>query len=80
MRVQHFFEHVTESDDPLDVLFCAVGDPVVGPGENSNAPVDPFYSARPTALGDLVGDPSSVFPDYDREQEKRKQYGDSDRY
>ncbi|MBA7574847.1 hypothetical protein ES708_16662 [subsurface metagenome] len=63
VRFLHFFEHVTESDDPLDVRFFMVGDPVVGPGENGDVPVDKFFTAWPTAVNELFGPGPGVCPD-----------------
>ncbi|MBA7525380.1 hypothetical protein ES705_17531 [subsurface metagenome] len=55
VRVQHFFEHVTESVDSLAVWFFPGGYPVVAPGENGDAPGDKFFTAWPTAVNELVG-------------------------
>lgn len=54
MRVLHFFEHVTESVDSLLILFCAVGYPVVAPGENGDTTVDTFFSGWSIGVNDLI--------------------------
>ncbi|MBA7567239.1 hypothetical protein ES708_08948 [subsurface metagenome] len=78
MRVLHCIEHFAEFSDPSIVRFFTGGDPFIAPGENSNAPLDTFFSDSPFDQDNIVGDSSSDCSDDDREQEKRKQYGDSD--
>lgn len=78
MRLLHFFEHVTESDDPLDVQFFAGGYPLIAPGENGDASVDTFFSGWSFALYDPVGPGPGDCPDDPGKREAPEQYGDSD--
>ena len=63
VRFLHFVELDMESVDPYVVRFFISGYPVVAPGENSNASVDKFFSARPTTVNDLVGPGLGVYHD-----------------
>ncbi len=80
VRILHFFEHDIEFSYSNQVSMCFGGYPLVAPDESSNAPLDTFFGGWSFALYDLFGPGSSDCPDDDREQEKRKQCGDGDRY
>lgn len=79
MRVLHFFEHVTESVDPFLIRFFIVGDPLVAPGEDSNAPGNTFYSGCLFTVEHSIGSDSSDCPDDPGKRESPEQYGEDER-
>ena len=80
MLFLHFLEHGIESVDSFLIRFFTVGYPIVAPGEDGDATVDTFFSARSTAVNDLVGPGPGVCPDDPGEREAPEQYGDTERY
>lgn len=62
MRVLHFVKHVTESGDSLEIRFFKVGYPFIGPGEDSDAMLNTFFSGWLMAVEDTVEAPSGVCP------------------
>ncbi|GAI65958.1 unnamed protein product [marine sediment metagenome] len=66
--------------DSYTIRFFIDGDPLIAPGEKSNAPVDLFFGAWTLALYDLFCPGPGVCPDDPGQYEKCEQYGDSERY
>jgi len=80
VRIFNFIELDMESVDSFPIRFFTAADPLIAPGENTNAPVDLFFGAWTFALYDLFCPDSGDCPDNPGQYEKCEQYGDSERY
>lgn len=84
MQCLHYFAYHAEPCDPLLVLFCSVGYPLVAPGEQRDAVVEPVFIGRPLAFANVIpifDDPvssvSGVCPENEGNRQSPKRHGET---
>lgn len=80
MRIYNYIEHDTELVDSFPIRCFTVGDPLVAPGEDSNAPVNTFKSGCLFTVEHSIGSDSSDCPDAPGKREAPEQYCETKRY
>jgi len=78
VRFLHFIKHVTQSIDSSAVRSFIIGDPVITPSENGDAPVHTFFSGCFFTIEHFVGSDLSDCPDEPGDSEATTQYGENE--